>query len=114
MTDHIYSVIETIGTSKTTVEEAIQNGIKTAAKTVGNLESGSSRTEIAVPRWCRPNALAKAQEGRGIWQDIASAASSARSLRRWAGSMRSSSPRALASMRRKSAPGSALQQLGRA
>lgn len=38
MTDHIYSVTEIIGTSKTTVEEAIQNGIKTAAKTVRNLE----------------------------------------------------------------------------
>lgn len=38
MADHAYSVTEIIGTSKTTVEEAVQNGIKTAAKTVRNLE----------------------------------------------------------------------------
>lgn len=38
MTDHIYSVTEIIGTSKETVEDAIHNGIKTAAKTVRNLE----------------------------------------------------------------------------
>ena len=38
MADHTYSVAEIIGTSKTTVEEAVQNGIKTAAKTVRNLE----------------------------------------------------------------------------
>ena len=38
MNDHVYSVTEIIGTSKTSVEDAIQHGIKTAAKTLRNLE----------------------------------------------------------------------------
>jgi flavin-binding protein dodecin len=38
MIDHVYSVTEIIGTSKTSVEDGIQHGIETAAKTVRNLE----------------------------------------------------------------------------
>jgi dodecin len=38
MNDHTYSITEIIGTSKTSVEEAIQHGIKTAAKSLRNLD----------------------------------------------------------------------------
>ena len=38
MNDHVYSVTEIIGTSKTSVEDAIQQGIKAAAETLRNLE----------------------------------------------------------------------------
>lgn len=38
MSDHVYSVTEIIGTSKTSVEDAVQHGIKTAAITLRNLE----------------------------------------------------------------------------
>jgi dodecin len=38
MTDHTYSITEIIGTSKTSVEDAIQNGIKTAGKSLRNLD----------------------------------------------------------------------------
>jgi flavin-binding protein dodecin len=38
MGDHVYSVTEIVGASKTSVEDAIQHGIKTASKTLRNLE----------------------------------------------------------------------------
>lgn len=38
MNDHVYSVTEIVGTSKTSVEDVVQHGIKTAAKTLRNLE----------------------------------------------------------------------------
>jgi flavin-binding protein dodecin len=38
MNDHVYSITEIIGTSKTSVEDAVQQGVKTAAKTLRNLE----------------------------------------------------------------------------
>jgi len=38
MSDHVYSVTEIIGTSKISVDDAVQNGIKTAARTLRNLE----------------------------------------------------------------------------
>jgi flavin-binding protein dodecin len=38
MSDHVYSITEIVGTSKTSVEDAVQHGIKTAAKTLRNLE----------------------------------------------------------------------------
>ena len=38
MNDHVYSVTEIIGTSKASVEDAIQQGIKAAAETLRNLE----------------------------------------------------------------------------
>lgn len=38
MKDHVYSVTEIIGTSKTSVEDAIEHGIKTAAKSLKNLD----------------------------------------------------------------------------
>lgn len=38
MSDHVYSLTEIIGTSKTSVEDAVQRGVKTAAKTLRNLE----------------------------------------------------------------------------
>jgi flavin-binding protein dodecin len=38
MTDHVYSVTEIVGTSTKSVEDAIENAVKTAAKTLRNLE----------------------------------------------------------------------------
>jgi dodecin len=38
MNDHAYSATEIIGSSKTSVEDTIQNGIETAAKTLRKLE----------------------------------------------------------------------------
>jgi flavin-binding protein dodecin len=37
MGDHVYSITEIVRTSKS-VEDAVQHGIKTAAKTLRNLE----------------------------------------------------------------------------
>jgi flavin-binding protein dodecin len=37
MDDHIYKVIELAGTSTTTMEDAIQNAIKRASKTLRNM-----------------------------------------------------------------------------
>ncbi len=37
MPDHVYSVTEIVGTSKESVEDAVQQGIKTASKTLRNL-----------------------------------------------------------------------------
>jgi len=34
MSDHVYSITEIVGTSKTSIEDAVQHGIKTAAKTL--------------------------------------------------------------------------------
>ena len=38
MSDHVYSITEIVGTSTTSVDDAIKNGITTAAKTLRNLE----------------------------------------------------------------------------
>ena len=38
MSDHAYSITEIVGTSKTSVDAAIENGIKAAAKTLRKLE----------------------------------------------------------------------------
>jgi dodecin len=38
MSDNIYSVTEIVGTSQTSIEDAIQNAVKTASKTLRNLE----------------------------------------------------------------------------
>jgi flavin-binding protein dodecin len=38
MSDHVFSITEIVGTSKTGVEDAIQQGIAMAAKTLRNLE----------------------------------------------------------------------------
>jgi dodecin len=38
MNDHVYSMTEIVGTSKTSVEDAIDHGVKTAAKTLRHLE----------------------------------------------------------------------------
>lgn len=38
MNDHVYSITEIIGTSKTSVEDAVQQGVKTAAKSLRNVE----------------------------------------------------------------------------
>lgn len=37
MSDHVYKIIEIVGSSKTSVEDAIQNAIDKAAKTVHNM-----------------------------------------------------------------------------
>lgn len=37
MTDHIYKLVEITGTSTTTIEDAIQNAVARASKTVKNL-----------------------------------------------------------------------------
>ena len=38
MSDHVYSITEIVGSSKTSVEDAVQQGIKTAARSLRNLE----------------------------------------------------------------------------
>jgi hypothetical protein len=38
MSDHVYSVTEIVGSSGGSIDEAIKNGIATAAKTLRNLE----------------------------------------------------------------------------
>lgn len=38
MTDRVYNITEIVGTSKTSIEDAIQLGIKTAGKTLRNLD----------------------------------------------------------------------------
>ena len=38
MSDHVYRVIEIVGTSGTGVDDAITNGITRAAKTIDNLD----------------------------------------------------------------------------
>ena len=38
MAEHIYSVTELVGTSSEGIEEAIENAVKTAGKTLRNLE----------------------------------------------------------------------------
>ena len=38
MNDHVYSMTEIVGTSKTSVEDAIRHGVKKAAKTLRHLE----------------------------------------------------------------------------
>ena len=37
MTDHVYKIIELVGSSKKSMEDAIQNGISKASKTVRNM-----------------------------------------------------------------------------
>ena len=37
MMDHIYKKIELVGSSKTSMEEAVKNAIETAAKTIRNM-----------------------------------------------------------------------------
>ena len=38
MTDHVYSITEIVGTSKTSIEDAVQHGIRTAAQSLRNLD----------------------------------------------------------------------------
>ncbi len=38
MSDHVYSVTEIVGSSKTSIEDAVQRGIETAARSLRNLE----------------------------------------------------------------------------
>ena len=38
MSDHVYSLTEIVGSSKTTIEDAIQSGLHTAAASLRNLE----------------------------------------------------------------------------
>lgn len=37
MTEHVYKIIELVGSSKKSLEDAIQNGISKASKTVRNM-----------------------------------------------------------------------------
>jgi flavin-binding protein dodecin len=37
MADHVYAITEIVGTSQTSIEDAIEHGIATAAKTLRNL-----------------------------------------------------------------------------
>ena len=37
MNDHVYKLIEIVGSSKTSVEDAIQNGIAKASKSIHNM-----------------------------------------------------------------------------
>ena len=38
MSEHVYSITEIVGSSGSSIEEAIKNGVATAAKTLRNLE----------------------------------------------------------------------------
>jgi flavin-binding protein dodecin len=38
MSDHVYSVTEIVGSSGSSIDEAIKNGVATAAKSLRNLE----------------------------------------------------------------------------
>lgn len=38
MSDHVYSMTEIVGTSKTSIDDAIRHGITTASKTLRHLE----------------------------------------------------------------------------
>ena len=38
MSDHVYKKVEIVGSSETTVDDAIKNGIERAAKTLRNVE----------------------------------------------------------------------------
>jgi flavin-binding protein dodecin len=38
MSDHVYSITEIVGSSSSSIDDAIKNGIATAAKTLRNLE----------------------------------------------------------------------------
>lgn len=38
MTDHVYGIVELVGTSKTSCDEAIRNAIAAAAKSYNNLD----------------------------------------------------------------------------
>lgn len=38
MSDHVYKNVELVGSSKTTIEDAINNAIATAAETLNHLE----------------------------------------------------------------------------
>ena len=38
MSDHVYSITEIVGSSGSSIDEAIQNGVATAAKTLRHLE----------------------------------------------------------------------------
>ena len=38
MTDHVYSITEIVGTSKTSIEDAVQHGIRTTAQSLRNLD----------------------------------------------------------------------------
>ncbi len=38
MSDHVYKKIELVGSSKTSIEDAIHNAINTASKTLTNLD----------------------------------------------------------------------------
>jgi flavin-binding protein dodecin len=38
MSDHVYSITEIVGSSGDSIEDAIKNGVKTAAKSLRNLE----------------------------------------------------------------------------
>ena len=37
MSDHVYKIVELVGSSKTSVEDAVQNAIKEAAKVTQNI-----------------------------------------------------------------------------
>ncbi len=37
MSDHVYKKIELVGSSTTTIEDAVQNALATAAKTIRNM-----------------------------------------------------------------------------
>ena len=38
MSDHVYKQVELVGSSATSIEDAVQNAIRTAAKTLKHLE----------------------------------------------------------------------------
>jgi len=57
MEDHVYKIIELTGTSSSSVEDAVQNAIKRASKTVRHMrwfevvETRGSITDGALGQW---------------------------------------------------------------
>ena len=57
MTDHVYKIVELVGTSSKNIEDAVNNGLKRSAKTLKNLrwfeiiETRGSVEEGGVNHW---------------------------------------------------------------
>lgn len=57
MTDHVYKIIELVGSSQTSIEDAVQNAINKAAKSIHNMrwfnivETRGQITEEKVAHW---------------------------------------------------------------
>ncbi len=46
MSDHVYKMVELVGSSETSIEDAIQTAIKRASQTLRNLHARRSRMRL--------------------------------------------------------------------